>query len=89
MTVIPASQRVESGVLPVGLRKSTTTGNLKDRPNPRLASDWDPWPDGAMKLDFTWPEFEATGQLMSHWAAKVGGGDRRGVSSAEVWEMGK
>jgi hypothetical protein len=39
--------------------------------------------------DFSWDEFEAAGRLMSHWAAKVGGGYRGGDRSAEVWEEGK
>lgn len=52
-------------------------------------SEWDGWPNGMLECDFTWEEFEATGQLMSHWAAKVGGGDRRGETSAETWERGK
>jgi hypothetical protein len=42
-----------------------------------------------IKRDFTWEEFEATGQLMSHWATRVGGGDRRGNTSAGTWERGK
>ena len=52
-------------------------------------SEWDSWPNGTIKQDFTWKEFESTGQLMSHWGAKVGGGDQRGDTSAEMWERGK
>ena len=71
------------------LRKSTTNAPVKEGHKSEPASDWDAWPDGMIKRDFTWQEFEATGELMSHWAAKVGGGDRRGKLSAAVWAMGK
>ena len=54
-----------------------------------IMSEWDSWPNGTIKWDFTWKEFESTGQLMSHWVAKVGGGDQRGDTSAEMWERGK
>jgi hypothetical protein len=50
---------------------------------------WDNWPDGVINRDFSWEEFEATQRLMSHWAAKVGGGDRRGDALADEWERGK
>jgi hypothetical protein len=62
--------------------KSTTTAK-------NTMSDWDGWPNGTIKQDFTWREFEATGQLMSHWVAKVGRGDWRGDTSAEMWKKGK
>ena len=52
-------------------------------------SEWNSWPNDTIKRDFTWKEFEATGQLLSHWAAKGGGGDQRGDVSAGMWERGK
>ena len=53
------------------------------------AIEWNGWPNAVIEQDFTWEEFEGTDQLMSHWAMKVGGGDRRGDISAEIWERGK
>ena len=38
-------------------------------------SEWDGWPNRKMEQVFMWEEFEATSQLMSHWAVKAGGGD--------------
>ena len=63
-----------------------TTDNKKTTSS---TSEWDNWPNGIIEQDFTWEEFESTGQLLSHWAAMVGGGDRRGDSTAETWERGK
>ena len=71
-----------SGNPPVRHHKSTTV-------NENTTNEWDGWPNGVIERDFTWEEFEATSQLMSHWAAKVGGGDRRGDTSAGMWERGK
>ena len=51
--------------------------------------EWDGWPNGIIEKDFTWKEFEDTDHLMTHWATKVGGGDRRGDIAAEMWESGK
>ena len=87
--ITPTSQRVQSGVPGVQLHKPTTNLPIKEGHNSELARHWDAWPDGVIKRDFTWQEYEATGKLMSHWSAKVGGGDRRGKPSAAVWEMGK
>ena len=65
------------------------TGTKKENATVTSPSEWDGWPNGLINRDFTWKEFEDTDQLMSHWAAKVGGGDRRGDTSAGVWERGK
>lgn len=68
------------------------TANSKNVLNENTTSspiEWDGWPNGTIERDFTWKEFEDTGQLMSHWATKVGGGDRRGDTSAGMWERGK
>ena len=64
--------------------------NLKSTAeNENISSKWDGWPDGIIVHDFTWKEYESTGQLMSHWAAMIGGGDCRGDASAGMWERGK
>ena len=63
-----------------------TTNNKKTTSS---TSEWDNWPNGIIEQDFTWEEFESTGQLLSHWVAMVGGGDRRGDSTTETWERGK
>jgi hypothetical protein len=68
-------------------RQKFATNNEKTTSS--STSEWDSWPNGMIEQDFTWEEFEATDQLMSHWAAKVGGGDRRGDTSAGSWERGK
>lgn len=81
-------------------RPSTATKHLPEaqlggshkaaiKPGISTGSNWDSWPDGTMNRDFTWEEFKAAGQLMCHWATKVGGGDRSGNALAEVWERGK
>ena len=75
-----------SGILDTRRQKPTTKNENTAN---STTSEWDGWPNGMLECDFTWEEFEATGQLMSHWAAKVGGGDRRGETSAETWERGK
>ena len=82
---IPVNHR--SGIPAVRQHHKSATGNLNE--DTTGASEWDGWPDGVLELDFTWKEFEATDQLMSHWATKVGGGDRRGDTLAGVWERGK
>ena len=41
--------------------------NLKSTAeNENITSKWDGWPNGIIVHDFTWKEFESTGQLMSH-----------------------
>ena len=51
--------------------------------------DWDGWPDGTIEQDFTYQEFEKTGNLNAHWAMAVSGGDRKGDEDALVWQRGK
>ena len=78
-----------SGNSAVCRQKKTTELEFENITRSTSASEWDGWPNGIIERDFTWKEFESTDQLMSHWAAKVGGGDRRGDTSAGVWERGK
>ncbi|KIK01076.1 hypothetical protein K443DRAFT_7219 [Laccaria amethystina LaAM-08-1] len=51
--------------------------------------EWDGWPNGNFKRDFTPAEIQATGNLRVHWAVRVNGGDRKGNEHAENWEGGK
>jgi hypothetical protein len=78
----PTTAKHLDGIPTVQPHKSTAE-------NKNDTSEWDGWPNGTIERDFTWKEFEDTNQLMSHWAAKGGGGDRRGDTSAGIWERGK
>lgn len=59
--------------------------------NPKITGteDWDGWPNGTFERDFTFQEFEQTGNLSVHWAVAVNGGDRKGDEDALVWQRGK
>ena len=77
-----------SGIPAASVRHHKSTTENEDTGSAN-ASEWNGWPNGVIEQDFTWAEFEGTDQLMSHWAMKVGGGDRRGDISAGIWERGK
>ncbi|KAF9455214.1 hypothetical protein BDZ94DRAFT_1130311, partial [Collybia nuda] len=51
--------------------------------------EWDGWPDGNLEYDITSKQWHDTGNLMFHWAYRVGGGDRKGKETASNWEQGK
>lgn len=53
------------------------------------ANNWDGWSDGTFEQDFTFQEFENTGNLTVHWAMTTSGGDRKGDDDALVWQRGK
>ncbi|KAF9006826.1 hypothetical protein BDZ89DRAFT_893388, partial [Hymenopellis radicata] len=50
---------------------------------------WDGWPDGDFELSLDDATFAATKNLVSHWAMKVNGGDRKGSKDARRWQDGK
>ena len=94
---IPSSTRTSTSKLtippvnhPSGIPAAVRYHNHKSTTeNVNATSEWDGWPNDVIQQDFTWKEYEFTNQLMSHWAAKVGGGDRKGDISAGMWERGK
>ncbi|KAG6916293.1 hypothetical protein DXG01_007490 [Tephrocybe rancida] len=59
-------------------------------PIPIKAQDleWDGWLDGNFECDFTYKEFDATDDLMTHWANTTGGGNHTGSTDANSWELG-
>ncbi|KAJ7658638.1 hypothetical protein DFH06DRAFT_1407053, partial [Mycena polygramma] len=95
-TPVPASsaQRADSISSTSSSRRSSSpsaahsdSADAKSSSKPKV--DWDPWPDGDFEMDFTWPEFHATGELHVHWACEPVGGDKHGVDSADDWVDGK
>ena len=58
-TVKPIPVNHRSGIPAVQHHNKSTTRNED------ATREWDGWPDGVLERDFTWKEFEATGQLMS------------------------
>ncbi|KAF9545917.1 hypothetical protein CPC08DRAFT_649234, partial [Agrocybe pediades] len=49
---------------------------------------WDGWPNDAVEEDYTFSEFEETGNLRIHWANR-GHSPRGGDADASCWEEGK
>ncbi|KAG6912681.1 hypothetical protein DXG01_012865, partial [Tephrocybe rancida] len=47
---------------------------------------WDGWPDGDLRLNFSFRQFRDTKQLQVNWAMARNGGDRKGQAFAETWE---